>query len=84
MKLRNHLLKEAGRLASSQTVRRIELWAVIARLQTRRHQSPADQDKFERLFADLDCGQALTRFSKHRPHEGVLPDCPQYCIEAGG
>ena len=84
MNLRNHLLRQAGKLASSQSVRRIELWAVIARLQVRRDQSAADQAELERLFADLEnCGQALTRFGKYRPHEGVLPDCPHCWIVRG-
>jgi len=84
MNLRNHLLREAGRLASSQAVRRIELWAVIARLQARRDQSPADPAQLEGLFADAEnCGQALTRFGEYQPHEGALPDCPECWIMRG-
>jgi len=79
MNLRNHLLREAGKLASSQTVRRIELTAEIARLQASPNQSTADKAEIERLFAEGEnCGQALIRFGKYRPHLGILPDCP-YC-----
>lgn len=79
MNLRNHLLREAGKLASSQTVRRIRLWAEIARLEALRNLSPADQTEIEKLKADAEnCGQALVRFGNYRPHQLPEPSCP-YC-----
>jgi hypothetical protein len=84
MNSRSHLLREAGKLASSQTARRIELWAEIARLQVRRDPSLADKAELERLFAEAEnCGQALIRFGKYRPHEDTLPNCPHCWVVRG-
>lgn len=84
MNLRSHLLREAGKLASSQTARRIELWAEIARLQVRRDPSRADKADLERLFVEAEnCGQALIRFGKYRPHENTSPNCPHCWIVRG-
>lgn len=79
MNLRNHLLRMAGNLASSQTVRRVELWGEIGRLEARRNLSPAEREKLEELRSDAEnCSQALLRFGKYRPHQLADPNCP-YC-----
>lgn len=79
MNLRNHLLREAGKLASSQTVRRIKLWAEILRLETQRNLSPADIAELQTLKADVEnCSQAAIRFGDYRPYEKAEPSCP-YC-----
>ena len=66
MNLPNHLLREAGRLASSQTVRRVELSAHIGRLEGRRALTEAEKVRLEDLRAELEiCSQALPRFASY-------------------
>jgi hypothetical protein len=79
MNIRHHLLREAGKLASSQTVRRIELAAEIGRLEGRRSLSDAEGKRLEELRVTADnCGQALPRFGGYRPYQDPEPNCP-YC-----
>ena len=79
MNLRNHLLREAGKLASSQTARRVRLFAEIATLEIRPNISEADAAELARMREDVEnCGQALIRFGAYRPHQGASPHCP-YC-----
>jgi hypothetical protein len=79
MNLRNHLLREAGKLASNQTVRRIQLSVEIGRLEGRHGLNGAETADIERLNADAqNCAQALLRFGTYRPHQEAEPSCP-YC-----
>lgn len=84
MNIRNQLLRQAGALASSQTVRRIELAAEIGRLEARGTRDDAQNIEFETLRADLDnCSQALIRFGTYRPFQESEPNCP-HCWVVGG
>lgn len=84
MNLRNLLLREAGKLASSQTVRRIQLFAEIGRLEGRRSLSEADASALARLREEAEnCAQALPRFAEYRPYQVAEPICPQ-CWVVGG
>jgi len=77
MNIRHRLLREAGKLASSQTVRRVELAAEIGRLEGRRNLRDAEAVQLEELSAMADnCGQALTRFAGYRPYQDAQPNCP--------
>jgi len=79
MNIRDHLLREAGSLASRQTVRRIELWGEIGRLEARRTPSQAEMAELEELRSDAEnCRQALIRFGSYRPYQDPEPNCP-YC-----
>lgn len=84
MNLPNHLLREAGRLASSQTVRRVELSADIGRLEGRRALTEAEKVRLEDLRAELEiCSQALSRFANYRPWKDAEPNCPHCWIVFG-
>lgn len=76
MKLRNVLWQNAATLASSQTVRRVEIYAEIGR-----RQAYPITDEVAREIAAMEaeaenCRQALHRFSTFRPDKD--PACP-YC-----
>ena len=84
MNFRNHLLREAGKLASSQTVRRINLWAEIVPLEARPNLTAAERAALEHCQAEMEnCAQAFTRFGKYRPHQDEEPACPHCWIVRG-
>jgi hypothetical protein len=66
MNLYSHLLREAGKLASSQTFRRVEISAGIGRLEGRRVLTEADELQLEDLRTELEsCSQALPRLARY-------------------
>lgn len=84
MNLPNHLLREAGKLASSQTVRRVEISADIGRLEGRGALTEDEKTRLDELRAELDvCSQALPRFSSYRPWKEAEPNCPHCWIIYG-
>ncbi|WP_119389892.1 hypothetical protein [Taklimakanibacter lacteus] len=84
MNIRYHLLRQAGALASSQTVRRIELSVEIGRREARGRPGDADGAELEKLRADLEnCSQALSRFALYRPDRDAEPNCPHCWIVLG-
>ena len=81
MTLHSILWASAGKLASSQTVRRIELYAEMARLR-----AYPITDEVAREIAAMEaeaenCGQALRRLGAFRPDKD--PSCPHCWIMKG-
>ena len=79
MNLHNQLLRQAGKFAGTQTVRRIELSAEMGRLEGRRSLSEAERAELEEVRIEAEnCAQALLRFGTYRPQNGADANCP-YC-----
>jgi len=83
MNFRTELLRQAGKLASAQTARRVELTIEIARLESKSSQHGA-ADQISILKADAEnCEKALHRFAAYRPEQQAIADCP-YCWIVNG
>jgi len=81
MKLHNVLWRSAATLASSQTVRRVEIYAEIGRHQAYPITAEVAQE-IATLQAEADnCGQALHRLGAYRPDKD--PSCPHCWIVNG-
>jgi hypothetical protein len=84
MNLPGLLLTKAAKLASRQTVRRVELSAEIGRLEGRRSLSDAERAELEDIRSEAEnCGQALVRFAGYRPYGDAEPKCPHCWIVRG-
>jgi hypothetical protein len=84
MRLQNHLLREAGKLASSQIVRRVQLFAEISSFEGRGKLTDDENAELAKLREEAEnCAQALPRFSGYRPHQDTPPNCP-YCWIVSG
>src|SRR5690349_14819391 len=84
MNIRHHLLREAGKLASSQALRRVELAADLGQLECGRTLSSAEKARLQELRAMSEiCEQALPRFTSYLPHQTSEINCP-YCWIIGG
>lgn len=84
MNIRHELLRRAGKLASSQTARRIQLAADIGQLEGRLSLSKADSAELESMRAEEENSrQALTRFGVYRPYQEAEPNCPHCWIIRG-
>ena len=76
MKLKDVLWRSAASLTSSQTVRRVELYAEIGRRQAYPMTNEVAQEIAALQAEADDCGQALRRFGTYRPDKEAT--CP-YC-----
>ena len=81
MQMEHALLREAARVASKQTVRRVHLLAEMMKLESRPHQG---EPKLEDLRREAEnCGRAAERLISYDPIGGEGMECPRCWILNG-